>query len=185
MSKLSFLASVSQTRSVLEQHGLMTKKALGQHFLINDGIVQRICDLAELTQEDKVIEVGPGIGTLSVALLQRAGKLIAIERDTDLPQVLAQTCKPWQDSFTLISGDALEVAPEDLSFAPNKLVSNLPYAVAATIVLDSIYREPNHHGSSGSCRQDVCKTRDEKLWRLHGKTWLVGSVCGAFFGVGG
>ena len=55
MSKLSFLASVSQTRSVLEQHGLMTKKALGQHFLINDGIVQRICDLAELTQEDKVI----------------------------------------------------------------------------------------------------------------------------------
>lgn len=140
MSKLSFLASVSQTRSVLEQHGLMTKKALGQHFLINDGIVQRICDLAELTQEDKVIEVGPGIGTLSVALLQRAGKLIAIERDTDLPQVLAQTCKPWQDSFTLISGDALEVAPEDLSFAPNKLVSNLPYAVAATIVLDYFER---------------------------------------------
>jgi len=76
MSKLSFLASVSQTRSVLEQHGLMTKKALGQHFLINDGIVQRICDLAELTQEDKVIEVGPGIGTLSVALLQSNATLI-------------------------------------------------------------------------------------------------------------
>lgn len=140
MSKLSYLASVSETRSVLEQHGLMTKKALGQHFLINDGVVQHICDLAELTQKDAVVEVGPGIGTLSVALLQRAGKLVAIERDTDLPEVLAQTCEPWKDTFTLISGDALEVSPDDLPFAPNKLVSNLPYAVAATIVLDYFER---------------------------------------------
>ena len=140
MSKLSYLASVSNTRSVLEQYGLMTKKALGQHFLINDGIVQRICDLAELTSDDRVVEIGPGIGTLSVALLQRAGKLVAVERDTDLPQVLAQTCEPWQDTFTLISADALEVSPEDLPFAPNKLVANLPYAVAATIVLDYFER---------------------------------------------
>lgn len=140
MSKLSYLASVSETRSVLEQHGLMTKKALGQHFLINDGVVQRICDLAALTQEDAVVEVGPGIGTLSVALLQRAGKLVAIERDADLPEVLAQTCEPWKDTFTLISGDALEVSPDDLPFSPNKLVSNLPYAVAATIVLDYFER---------------------------------------------
>lgn len=140
MSKLSYLASVSNTRSVLEQYGLMTKKALGQHFLINDGIVQRICDLAELTSYDRVVEIGPGIGTLSVALLQRAGKLVAIERDTDLPQVLAQTCEPWQDTFTLISADALEVSPGDLPFAPNKLVANLPYAVAATLVLDYFER---------------------------------------------
>lgn len=140
MTKLSYLASVAQTRSVLEQHGLMTKKALGQHFLINDGIVVHICDLAELTQKDLVIEVGPGIGTLSVALLQRAGGLVAVERDTDLPPVLAQTTEPWADSFTLIQGDALEVTPEQLPFAPNKLVSNLPYAVAATIVLDYFER---------------------------------------------
>lgn len=140
MSKLSYLASVSNTRSVLEQYGLMTKKALGQHFLINDGIVQRICDLAELTSDDCVVEIGPGIGTLSVALLQRAGKLVAVERDTDLPQVLAQTCEPWQDTFTLISADALEVSPGDLPFAPNKLVANLPYAVAATLVLDYFER---------------------------------------------
>ena len=140
MSKLSYLASVSETRSVLEQHGLMTKKALGQHFLINDGIVKHICDLAELTAEDNVVEIGPGIGTLSVALLQRAGRVVAIERDTDLPAVLAQTCKSWNDTFTLISGDALEVKPDQLPFAPNKLVANLPYAVAATIVLDYFER---------------------------------------------
>lgn len=140
MAKLSYLASVSETRAVLERFGLMTKKALGQHFLINDGVVARICDLAELSGEDKVVEVGPGIGTLTVALLQRAGEVVAIERDEDLPQVLAQTCADWQDAFTLISGDALAVSPDELPFAPNKLVSNLPYAVAATIVLDYFER---------------------------------------------
>lgn len=140
--KLSNLASVSETRAVLERHGLMTKKALGQHFLINDGVVARICALAELGPDDRVIEVGPGIGTLTVALLQRAGAVVAVERDADLPPVLAETTAAWADRFTLIEGDALEIEPEQLPFLPNKLVSNLPYAVAATIVLDYFERLP-------------------------------------------
>ena len=140
MGKLSYLASVAETRAVLEAHGLMTKKALGQHFLINDGIVQHICDLAELGPEDKVLEVGPGIGTLTVALLQRAGQVASIEMDTDLPAVLAETCAEWADRFTLIQGDALAVSPDQVPFAPTKLAANLPYAVAATIVLDFFER---------------------------------------------
>lgn len=140
--KLSNLASVSETRAVLERHGLMTKKALGQHFLINDGVVARICALAELGPDDRVIEVGPGIGTLTVALLQRAGAVVAVERDADLPPVLAETTAAWADRFTLIEGDALEIEPEQLPFLPNKLVSNLPYAVAATIVFDYFERLP-------------------------------------------
>ena len=140
MGKLSYLASVAETRAVLEAHGLMTKKALGQHFLINDGIVQHICDLAELGPEDKVLEVGPGIGTLTVALLQRAGQVASIEMDADLPAVLAETCAEWADRFTLIQGDALAVNPDQVPFAPTKLAANLPYAVAATIVLDFFER---------------------------------------------
>ncbi len=140
MGKLSYLASVSETRAVLETHGLMTKKALGQHFLINDGVVEKICNLAELCPADNVLEVGPGIGTLTVALLQRAGKVASIEMDADLPAVLAETCAEWADRFTLISGDALAVPPAQVPFAPNKLVSNLPYAVAATIILDFFER---------------------------------------------
>ena len=140
MSRLSSLASVADTRAILDQFGLMTKKALGQHFLINDGIVARICALAELTKEDKVVEIGPGIGTLTEALLKEAGEVVSIERDTDLPAVLAQTLEPWSASFTLVSADALEVYPADLPFAPNKLVANLPYAVAATLVLDYFER---------------------------------------------
>lgn len=140
MSRLSSLASVSDTKATLERFGLMTKKALGQHFLINDGVVARICALADLTKEDKVVEIGPGIGTLTEALLKCAGEVVSIERDTDLPVVLAETCAPWEDTFTLISADALDITAADLPFAPNKLVANLPYAVAATLVLDYFER---------------------------------------------
>lgn len=140
MTRLSSLASVADTRAVLDRFGLMTKKALGQHFLINDGVVARICALAELNKDDHVVEIGPGIGTLTEALLKEAGQVVSIERDTDLPQVLEQTLAAWSESFALVSADALEVYPDDLPFVPNKLVANLPYAVAATLVLDYFER---------------------------------------------
>ena len=73
MARLSSLASVADTRAVLDRFGLSTKKSLGQHFLINDGVVERICNLAELSHTDRVVEVGPGIGTLTEALLKRSG----------------------------------------------------------------------------------------------------------------
>lgn len=134
--RLSPLASPAATRDVLEAHGLATKHALGQNFLVNDRILQKIIDLAEVTSADTVLEVGPGIGTLSIALLKHAGSVIAIERDADLPAVLAETLAPWRDGFSLIEKDALDVVAADLPAEPNKLVSNLPYAVAATVVLD-------------------------------------------------
>ena len=136
MARLSSLASVADTRAVLDRFGLSTKKSLGQHFLINDGVVERICNLAELSHTDRVVEVGPGIGTL----LKRSGEVVSIERDTDLIEVLEETCAPFSDTFSLISADALDVRAGELPFAPNKLVSNLPYAVAATIVLDFFER---------------------------------------------
>ena len=140
MTKLSHLASPSATRAVLNKFDLMTKKALGQHFLVNDDIVRRICELACLSPADTVVEVGPGIGTLSIALLQYARYVIAIERDADLPVVLKETCSEYHDKFEVIHKDALDIDLKDFSFSPNKLVSNLPYAVAATIVLDYFER---------------------------------------------
>ncbi len=140
MARLSSLASVADTRAVLDRFGLSTKKSLGQHFLINDGVVERICNLAELSHTDRVVEVGPGIGTLTEALLKRSGEVVSIERDTDLIEVLEETCASFSDTFSLISADALDKQAGELPFAPNKLVSNLPYAVAATIVLDFFER---------------------------------------------
>lgn len=149
--RLSSLASVSATRAVLESHGLATKHALGQNFLINDDILKKIVALAELEQGDFVLEVGPGIGTLSIALLKNASYLVSVERDNDLPAVLDETLAQWSDQFHLVSKDALDLLEEDLQQAalalraeegklPNKFVANLPYAVAATLVLDYFQR---------------------------------------------
>ena len=138
--RYSPLASVSATRAVLEAHGLATKKSLGQNFLVNDDVIRRICELSGVGPVDDVVEVGPGIGTLTVALLARARRVVSIERDPDLPAVLAETCAPWADRFTLISNDALAVQPDDLPFAPTAFIANLPYAVAATLVLDYFER---------------------------------------------
>ena len=139
--RLSPYSTPSATRAVLERHGLYTKYGLGQNFLVNDDVIRKILELAEVQACDHVLEVGPGIGTLTAALLQRAGYVTSIEKDYDLPAVLADTLTLWSDRFTLLNADALQVGEGDLQGAaeralPNKLVSNLPYAVAATVVLD-------------------------------------------------
>lgn len=151
MGSLSPLASVSATRAVLEDHGLAAKKALGQNFLVSDAILARIVDLAELSSGDVVLEVGPGIGTLTIALLKNAAYVVSVERDPDLPAVLAETLDPWADWFALIRKDALDLTEDDVRVAmdgfrsapeamPSKFVANLPYAVAATVVLDFFER---------------------------------------------
>jgi 16S rRNA (adenine1518-N6/adenine1519-N6)-dimethyltransferase len=185
--RLSPLSTPSATRAVLEAHGIGTKYTLGQNFLVNDDVLKKIIVLAEVGEADRILEVGPGIGTLTIALLKHAASVVAIERDPDLPAVLADTLHPWRDKFALIEKDALDVTGDDIVAAmagigadtgcldrassaanetaqwavsqsedclsesryrvavpqeepqlslPNKLVANLPYAVAATVVLD-------------------------------------------------
>ena len=188
--RLSPLSTPSATRAVLEAHGIGTKYTLGQNFLVNDDVLKKIIALAEVDEADRVLEVGPGIGTLTIALLKHAASVVAIERDPDLPAVLADTLHPWREKFALIEKDALDVTRDDIvSVAstmvepggdagcldrassaanetaqwavsqsedclsesryrvavpqeelrpslPSKLVANLPYAVAATVVLD-------------------------------------------------
>ena len=142
MGNLSTLASLAATREVLADHGLTAKYSLGQNFLVNDAIVQKIVALAELDGADRVLEIGPGIGTLTMALLKGAAHVTSIERDADLPAVLEETLAPWWDKFTLIQKDALDLQLSDLNaqVMPTKLVANLPYAVAATVVLDYFQR---------------------------------------------
>lgn len=142
MGSLSTLASLAATREVLADHGLTAKYSLGQNFLVNDAIVQKIVALAELDGVDRVLEIGPGIGTLTMALLKGAAHVTSIERDADLPAVLEETLAPWWDTFTLIQKDALDLQLSDLNAQamPTKLVANLPYAVAATVVLDYFQR---------------------------------------------
>ena len=165
MGSLSPLASVSATRAVLEDRGLAAKKALGQNFLVNDAILARIVDLAELSSDDVVLEVGPGIGTLTIALLKNAAYVVSVERDPDLPAVLAETLDPWADWFALIRKDALDLTEDDVRTAmssfrgaaamPTKFVANLPYAVAATVVLDFFERFPAIESATVMVQKEV------------------------------
>lgn len=84
--RLSPLSTPSATRAVLEAHGIGTKYTLGQNFLVNDDVLKKIIALAEVDEADRVLEVGPGIGTLTIALLKHAASVVAIERDPDLPR---------------------------------------------------------------------------------------------------
>ena len=157
----SWLANQRATKDTLERFGLATKYRLGQNFLVQDHIIEKIVQLAEVQPTDVVVEVGPGLGTLTVALLDNALAVCSLEADSELEQVLAVTCKePHPDSFALVMGDALAITPQKLAEAygalptvaqstasttpmPTKFVSNLPYQVAATLILKFFQELPS------------------------------------------
>lgn len=131
------LATPSATVEVLKRHGLYTKKSLGQHFLVDDNVIGRILGLADLSGDETVLEIGPGIGTLTVALCQAAGAVVAVERDAALGPALADTTSGCE-KLALVHADAVSVTADEVSAPygpPVALVANLPYQVAATVVL--------------------------------------------------
>ena len=139
----SRLATPRATISRLQELGLYTKKSLGQHFLVDDAVIGRIIDAAALSMDDMVIEVGPGIGTLTLALQDTGAHLIAVEYDKDLVEPLRTITDP--SLTTVLQADAARLKAEEIyqvldGIVPAKgmslhLVSNLPYQVAATVVL--------------------------------------------------
>lgn len=133
----SRLASPSATIAVLARHGLHTRKALGQHFLVDDNIVGQIIDRAALQPGEHVLEVGPGIGTLTDALLSAGARVTAVEYDARLIPVLAELAEEGCP-LRVVNADAVTVSADLLGTgddAPRALVANLPYSVAATVVL--------------------------------------------------
>lgn len=133
----SRLASPGATRAVLKEHGIHTKKALGQHFLVDDNVVGKILALAALSGDEPVVEIGPGIGTLTVALCEAAGAVVCVERDARLLSVLTTTTAECE-RLEVVHADAVAVAPSRLMTSlgpPVALVANLPYGVAATVTL--------------------------------------------------
>ncbi len=122
-------------KSHLHRLGTRAKKGLGQHFLIDRGVLEKIISAAELAPSDTVIEVGPGLGILTGELVKRAGKVIAIEVDPKLASALLKRLSKFA-SLTVINNDVLQVDP--LEFVDKKgrykVVANLPYYIAAPIL---------------------------------------------------
>lgn len=141
----SELATPTATRAILDQFGHTAKHRLGQNFLVSNAVIEHIGRLASVSAADTVLEIGPGMGTLTCALLAEGATVVAVEADRELAPVLAQTCARDSERLALILGDALKVTPGELSAAlqkigaastvPTKLISNLPYQVAATVVM--------------------------------------------------
>lgn len=132
------LATPHATLEVIKKFSLRLDKSLGQHFLIDQNILNKIIDAADLSRNDVVLEVGPGIGTLTQALAERAGRVISLELDRRLEPVLQYTLRDYPH-VDVVFLDALKAdlqnLPGDLP-VPNKLVANLPYQIATPLIAD-------------------------------------------------
>lgn len=139
-----------ETKFILKKYGIKANKSLGQNFLISDEIVSRIIDSANINKEDLVIEIGPGLGTLTKELLENAGKVIAVELDQRMIKILKERFSLY-DNFELINDDVLKIdlkklIEENVKLTINhqiqtsalknvKIVANLPYYITTPIIM--------------------------------------------------
>ena len=123
-------------REALSEHGLDARKAFGQHFLLDLNITRKIARLAELGPGDRVIEVGPGPGGLTRALLETGAQVTAIEKDPRFGPLLESLGEAVPGRFRLIIGDALEADENQLvEGQPAHIVANLPYNVGTALLI--------------------------------------------------
>lgn len=142
MTSAKQIGNRQTTRSIMDEYGIHAKKGFGQNFLTDPAILGRIVDAADVSREDNVIEIGPGIGALTERLAQAAGQVLAVEIDQDLIPVLGKTLAPY-DNVRVINQDILKVnLPQliDQQFAdptkPLKVVANLPYYITSPILMN-------------------------------------------------
>jgi len=133
------LSSHKATKEVVQKHNFRFSKSLGQNFLIDDTIIDKILDGANIGENDYVIEVGPGIGTLTREMAKRSKKVVAIEIDKSLLPILNETLSEF-DNAEVVNNDILKVdvmnlINEKLDGGPVKLVANLPYYITTPIVM--------------------------------------------------
>ena len=129
------IASPQVTNHILHRFKLRADKKLGQNFLIDENIVRRIVEAAELSPADKVLEVGPGIGTLTQGLAESGADVVAVELDKRLLPVLDVTLEGY-DNVRIVNGDILQVNIMETVAAPEfKVCANLPYYITTPIIM--------------------------------------------------
>lgn len=139
------IATPSRTREILQKHGFSFKKSLGQNFLTEPNILQKIVATAEIDKQTNVIEVGPGIGALTEHLARAAHQVLAFEIDDRLIPVLADTLSPY-DNIKVVHNDILKVdLKKETAFfdqaGPIKVVANLPYYITTPIMMHILESE--------------------------------------------
>jgi 16S rRNA (adenine1518-N6/adenine1519-N6)-dimethyltransferase len=140
------LSSRSTVREIMSRYDIRLKKSLGQNFLTDEHVLHKIVQAAELGRDTGVLEIGPGIGALTQALAERAGKVVAVEIDGKLIPVLTDLFRPY-DHVTIIHGDILKLSLRELfqeHFTPCRsvhVVANLPYYATSPIVMHLLEAE--------------------------------------------
>ena len=136
---MAVLGNPKNTIEILQKYNYNFQKKFGQNFLINTGVLEDIIDAAEVTDEDMVLEIGPGIGTMTQYLCENARQVIAVEIDTNLIPILKDTLSAY-DNVRIINDDILkvdinELAREYNNGRPIKVVANLPYYITTPIIM--------------------------------------------------
>lgn len=132
----------SETKSIMKKYGIYANKSLGQNFLISDDVVEKIIESSDITKSDLVIEIGPGLGTLTNEILKRAGKVICIELDERMLKILNDRFSNV-NNFEIIHNDVLKVDLKSIienekrnGIIKNaKVVANLPYYITTPIIM--------------------------------------------------
>lgn len=134
------LSNPKETIQVLQKHEFQFKKKFGQNFLIDPHVLDKIVDAAQITKDDFVLEIGPGIGTLTQYLCENARQVLAVEIDDKLIPILKETLQPY-DNVEVLHGDILkqdiqQIADTYNDGKPIKVVANLPYYITTPIIME-------------------------------------------------
>lgn len=134
-----YLGNPKYTIEVLQKYHFVFQKRFGQNFLIDTHVLDKIISASEITKDDFVLEIGPGIGTMTQYLAEAAREVVAVEIDSALLPILEDTLKEW-DNVTVIHNDILKVdlqklAEERNNGKPIKVVANLPYYITTPIIM--------------------------------------------------
>lgn len=133
------LSNPKNTIEIIQKHQFAFQKRFGQNFLIDTHVLEKIIQAAGITEEDCVLEIGPGIGTMTQYLAEHAGRVVAVEIDTNLIPILGETLKDYEN-VTVINNDILKVDINELvkdynNGRPIKVVANLPYYITTPIIM--------------------------------------------------
>ena len=132
------MSVLKDTKFIMDKYHITANKNLGQNFLVNDDAVTGIVDAANVSKDDLIIEIGPGLGTLTKELLDRAGKVICIELDKRMIEILNDRFSMY-DNFKVLNDDVLKVNLKELiaeeKVKTTKIVANLPYYITTPIIM--------------------------------------------------
>jgi 16S rRNA (adenine1518-N6/adenine1519-N6)-dimethyltransferase len=139
------LLGAADIRALAQSLGVVPTKKLGQNFVTDPNTIRRIVQAAKLTGSETVVEIGPGLGSLTLGLLEQAKSVIAVEIDNKMAAAIEQTVQERAQgkSFHLVSADALKVT--ELPLDPDALVANLPYNISVPVLLHFLEQFPSIH----------------------------------------